>query len=102
MPPRVLITETLSPVAADWLGKHADVVWCAHDDAGLNDQLALADGLVVRTYTVVDEAFLGRALKLKVVGRAGVGLDNIDLEACKRRGVRVVYTPDANTQAVVG
>jgi phosphoglycerate dehydrogenase-like enzyme len=57
--------------------------------------------LVVRTYTIVDGAFLDRAPKLKVVGRAGVGLDNIDLDACKQRGVRVVYTPDANTQAVV-
>jgi D-3-phosphoglycerate dehydrogenase / 2-oxoglutarate reductase len=101
MPPRVLITETLSPVAADWLGNYADVVWCAHDDAGINGQLAEAHGLVVRTYTVVDQAFLDRAPGLKVVGRAGVGLDNIDLEACRRRGVRVVHTPDANTQAVV-
>jgi len=101
MPPRVLITETLAPVAADWLARHADVVWCAHDDPVLNEQLAQADGLVVRTYTIVDGALLEKAPKLKVVGRAGVGLDNIDLEACQRRGVRVVYTPDANTQAVV-
>ncbi len=101
MPPRVLITETLASVAADWLVQHADVVRCAYDDAGLDGPLAEAEGLVVRTYTVVDEAFLDRAPKLKVVGRAGVGLDNIDLEACGRRGVRVVHTPDANTQAVV-
>jgi phosphoglycerate dehydrogenase-like enzyme len=41
------------------------------------------------------------APKLRVVGRAGVGLDNIDVPACRHRGVEVVYTPDANTQAVV-
>jgi D-3-phosphoglycerate dehydrogenase / 2-oxoglutarate reductase len=101
MPPCVLITETLAPAAADWLGRHAEAVWCAYDDASLDDHLAHAQGLVVRTYTIVDRAFLDRAPNLKVVGRAGVGLDNIDLEACKERGVRVVYTPDANTQAVV-
>ncbi len=101
MPARVLITETLAAVASDWLGERADVAWCAYDDAGLDEQLSEAQGLVVRTYTIVDEGFLDRAPKLRVIGRAGVGLDNIDLEACKRRGVRVVHTPDANTQAVV-
>ena len=101
MPPRVLITEALSERAAAWLGEHAEVVWCAYDDPGLVEQLGEAEGLVVRTYTVVDGAFLDRAPRLKVVGREGVGLDNIDLQACKQRGVRVVHTPDANTQAVV-
>ncbi len=100
---RVLITETLAESAEAWLCRRAEVVRCAHDapSAELDALLREAEGLVVRTYTIVDEAFLVRAPNLKVVGRAGVGLDNIDLEACKRRGVRVVYTPDANTQAVV-
>jgi len=44
---------------------------------------------------------LQRAPRLRVVGRAGVGIDNIDRSACAARGVRVVHTPDANTQAVV-
>ncbi|MEZ6191728.1 MAG: NAD(P)-dependent oxidoreductase [Phycisphaerales bacterium] len=103
MPARVLITETLSEAAAQWLGERADVVWCAYDapPPELNAQLAETEGLIVRTYTIVDGAFLDKAPKLKVVGRAGVGLDNIDLQACKQRGVRVVSTPDANTQAVV-
>lgn len=101
MPPRVLITETLAEPAANWLAQQADTAWCPYDDPGLDAQLIEAEGLVVRTYTIVDQAFLDRAPKLKVIGRAGVGLDNIDLVACKQRGVRVVYTPDANTQAVV-
>ena len=42
-----------------------------------------------------------KAPQLRVVGRAGVGLDNIDIEACRARNIEVVYTPDANTQAVV-
>jgi phosphoglycerate dehydrogenase-like enzyme len=100
--PLVLITERLDAACADWLGEHAQVVWCPHDDdAALAKYLPDADGLVVRTYTQVDEALLVRAPKVKVIGRAGVGLDNFDLNACEKRGVQVVYTPDANTQAVV-
>jgi len=60
-----------------------------------------ARGLVVRTYTQVNRDLLALAPLLNVVGRAGVGLDNIDLPACESRGVQVVHTPDANTQAVV-
>jgi phosphoglycerate dehydrogenase-like enzyme len=100
--PRVLITETLDAVCADWLAQRAEVVWVKHDDAAaMARELPQADGLVVRTYTQVDDALLTQAPRLKVVGRAGVGLDNIDVPACRRRGVEVVYTPDANTQAVV-
>lgn len=99
--PRVIITETLDDTPAAWLNEQADVVWCAHDNADLPKQLAAAEGLVVRTYTQVNKALLQAAPKLRIVGRAGVGLDNIDVKACRARGVEVVYTPDANTQAVV-
>ncbi len=100
--PTVVITETLDAVCAEWLAARAEVVW-AKEERGdaLDGHLARADALVVRTYTQVNEALLAKAPKLKVVGRAGVGLDNIDVPACRRRGVQVVYTPDANTQAVV-
>jgi len=67
----------------------------------LAEAIVDADALVVRTYTVVDEALLARAKRLKVVGRAGVALENIDVAACRRRGVEVVHTPEANTFAVV-
>jgi phosphoglycerate dehydrogenase-like enzyme len=102
MAANVVVTETLDPKPAVWLAERANLVWCPHTETGkLAAALADAEGLVVRTYTRVDEALLHQAPKLKVVGRAGVGLDNIDLAACRRRGVRVVFTPDANTQAVV-
>jgi D-3-phosphoglycerate dehydrogenase len=98
---KIIVTETLDETPAKWLAEHADVVWCRHDSPELDAHLKDAVGLVVRTYTLVTPEFLTRAPKLKVVGRAGVGLDNINLPACKARGVEVVYTPDANTQAVV-
>lgn len=98
----VIVTETLDPGCADWLGGRVKLVWCSHDKREELDRLLPdAAGLVVRTYTQVNDALLEKAPNLKVVGRAGVGLDNIDVEACRRRGVAVVYTPDANTQAVV-
>jgi len=102
MKPLVIITETLDQRCADWLGEHAEVVWCSHDKAAeLDALLPRAAGLMVRTYMQVHDALLEKAPRLKVVGRAGAGLDNIDLDACRQRGVQVVYTPDANTQAVV-
>ncbi|MBY0113068.1 MAG: hypothetical protein K2Y21_09615 [Phycisphaerales bacterium] len=100
-PSLVLQTEELDPAPASWLAERARLVRAAPGDAGFEALLKDSAALVVRTYTQVNEALLQRAPNLRVVGRAGVGLDNIDLEACRRRGVRVVHTPDANSQAVV-
>lgn len=97
----VIQTEHLWPAAAAWLAERCQLVACSHDSAEFRTLLAKARGLVVRTYTIVNEALLDLAPQLRVVGRAGVGLDNIDVSACRRRGIEVVYTPDANTQAVV-
>lgn len=100
--PKVILTEHLDDTCADWLAERVNLVRQSFEDpAALTTQLADADGLVVRTYTIVNDALLDASPNLRVVARAGVGLDNIDLPACKKRGVRVVYTPDANTQAVV-
>ena len=97
----VIQTEELEPECAAWLAERCELVRSSPDDPKFDSLLTRADGLVVRSYTVVDAAFLDRAPKLRVVGRAGVGLDSIDLPACAERGVRVVHTPGANTQAVV-
>lgn len=100
--PLVIQTEHLDVSAAAWLRERCDlVVQPADGSAAWYDALGRAAGLVVRTYTRVDEAMLARAPCLRVVGRAGVGVENIDLEACRARGVEVVNTPDANTGAVV-
>ena len=100
--PKVVITEHLDEGAAEWLRNRASVVRQNYKDSeALGRELADAEALIVRTYTRVEGALLEAAPLLKVVGRAGAGLDNIDLEACRSRGVRVVHTPDANTQAVV-
>jgi phosphoglycerate dehydrogenase-like enzyme len=98
--PVVLVTEGSDAKPLDWLRERATVVEVGPDDPTFNEQLATAAGMVVRTYTKVNESLLSRAPKLRVVGRGGVGLENIDVPACRARGIEVVYTPDANTLAV--
>ena len=99
--PVVILTEHLDPPAIEWISRRTETVRCRFDAPDFDDHLARADAVVIRTYTRVDQAFLDRAPRLRVVGRAGVGLDNVDLKACAARDVAVFNTPDANTQAVV-
>ena len=99
--PRIIQTEDLAPEPAQWLAQRCELIQCGVDDDRFEELIADAQGLIVRTYTIVDEALLDRAPCLKVVARAGVGLDNIDIAACQARGIQVVHTPQANTRAVV-
>jgi len=99
--PLAVVTEHLADEAAEWLSARCDVVHAAVGDPRFVECASQIEALVVRTYTQVDAKLLACLPRLKVVGRAGVGIDNIDVAACQARGVRVVSTPDANTQAVV-
>jgi len=96
----VLVTEGSDPRPLQWLREQANVVEIRADDPNFYQRLATADGLCVRTYTQVNAGLLAKAPRLKVVARGGVGLKNIDVAECRRRGVEVVYAPDANTLAV--
>lgn len=98
--PVVFVTEGSDPVPLQWLAERAEVIEMSADDPGFAQQLSNADALLVRTYTKVNAALLDGAPKLRVVGRGGVGIENIEVAACRARGVEVVYTPDANTLAV--
>ncbi len=99
-PPVVVVTEGSDKVPLNWLATQATVIETALGDPTLDAALAQAQGLLVRTYTRVTPDFLAKCPKLRVVGRGGVGLENIDVKACRARGIEVVYTPDANTLAV--
>jgi len=96
----IVFTEPCDPVPLQWLRERAEVIETSDADPAFASHLARAEGLVVRTYTKVTGAFLDRAPKLRVVGRGGVGIENIDVAECRRRGIEVVHTPDANTLAV--
>jgi phosphoglycerate dehydrogenase-like enzyme len=96
----VLLTEGSDPTPLAWLKQRCEVLEVAQTDPQFDHALARADAMIVRTYTRVTDQLLDNAPRLKVVGRGGVGLENIDIPACQRRGIQVVYTPDANTRAV--
>ena len=102
MPPSlVIVAENLDEGPAAWLAERCRIEFAGPESRRLAEVAGEAEALVVRTYTRVDDPLLDRLPRLRVVGRAGVGLDNIDLSACRRRGIAVVHTPEANTQAVV-
>jgi len=97
--PVVVVSEPYSERSLAYLRQRAEVRQVRTED--VVGALADADALAVRTYTRVDTVLLDRAPRLKVVGRAGVAVENIDVPACRARGVEVVHTPEANTLAVV-
>lgn len=70
------------------------------DPATLQRAVLGAEALVIRTGGVIDAALLDKGTELKVIGRHGVGYDQIDVPAATERGIQVVYTPGANTQSV--
>lgn len=98
MKQRVVVAEALAEPAMAALRAVCEVDDLAGADrATLIEALGDAVAVVVRSGTTVDEEMLAAAPKLEVVGRAGVGLDNIDVEAAAARGVTVVNAPDAST-----
>jgi len=99
MTPRVLISDKLSPLAEQvFTSRGIEVDWKPGlDKAELADLIGAYDGLAVRSATKVTEKILAAAGNLKVVGRAGIGIDNIDLAAATAKGVIVMNTPYGNS-----
>ena len=100
---RIVISEFMDAAAVGSLSSRFDVRY----DKDLVDRprelaalLAEADALIVRNRTMVDASLIASGPKLRVVGRLGVGLDNIDLHACAVRGILVIPATGANAQAV--
>jgi D-3-phosphoglycerate dehydrogenase / 2-oxoglutarate reductase len=96
--PKVLIADELSPRAVAVFaerGIDADVAIGLKPDA-LAAKIGAYDGLAVRSATKVTAALLAEASMLKIVGRAGIGVDNIDVPAATQRGIVVMNTPYGN------
>ena len=100
---KIVISEFMDETAVASLARQFDVRY----DAKLVDRrddllagLVNADALIVRNRTQVNAALLARAPKLRVVGRLGVGLDNIDVAGCEARGIDVIPATGANALAV--
>jgi len=99
--PKILSLTGMHKDGLDELKARADLQMAsALDAATLRREVVGADGLIIRTGGVVDAALLDAGRDLRVVGRHGVGYDQIDIPAATERGVQVVYTPGANTQSV--
>lgn len=98
---KILISDTLAQEGIDILNKLADVKYNPTiSSQDLLSEISSYDALVVRGRTKVTQEVITSGSKLKVIGRAGVGVDNIDLEFAKEKGIIVVNTPTATTNAV--
>lgn len=100
---KIVISEFMDEAALSGFAEQDQVLYAPElvdDRAALLAEVSNADALIVRNRTRVDAEVLAAAPLLKVVGRLGVGLDNIDLGACERRGIRVCPATGANTLSV--
>lgn len=99
---KIVLAEKVSPATLAVFAAEQGWDVLTHDQlpGGLAEALADADALVVRSAVQADDALMEKAPRLRVIGRAGVGVDNIDAEAATRRGIVVMNTPGANAVAV--
>ena len=101
MAPRVLVSDQLSPTAVQIFKDRGVEVDYLPDLGKDKDALAAVidqyDGLAIRSATKVTEKLIAAATKLKVVGRAGIGVDNVDIPAASRKGIIVMNTPFGNS-----
>ena len=98
---KIIVAEKISSSALDVLREPRwTVVTPDQLEGKLSAHLDSADALIVRSAVQVNAALLEHATRLRVIGRAGVGVDNIDLDAATRKGIAVMNTPGANAVAV--
>lgn len=103
MASRIVISEFMDAPAVEQLKARFDVDYrprLVDDPAALAGALPFADGWIVRNRTQVRGRLLESAANVKVIGRLGVGLDNIDLAACEARGITVIPASGANAESV--
>src|SRR5215469_14359232 len=96
----ILIAEPLSPAAIELFQSQAGWNTIVSNPKEYSKHLADADALLVRSGVQVDAAALRQAPRLRVIGRAGVGVDNVDLDAATEAGVLVMNTPGGNAVSV--
>ena len=96
---RVLVIDAIAPEGIAYLrerGFEVDEVSSRSSRAELYGRLGAYEAIITRSSTTVSPEFLARARKLRILARAGVGIDNIDVDACSRQGVVVVNAPYGN------
>jgi D-3-phosphoglycerate dehydrogenase len=97
---KVLITDKINEVAAKFFDGVAQVDFLATmPEEELAEKIKEYDALMIRSQTKVTKKILESATNLKIIGRAGVGVDNVDVEAATEKGIIVVNSPEGNTTA---
>ncbi len=95
--PRVLVKEKIGDSGVALLSEHFDVdVGVDWSEEQLADRIGEYDGIVIRSATKMTPELIGRAGRLRVIGRAGVGVDNVDVAAATKRGIVVANAPESN------
>ncbi len=94
---KIIVADDMESEVVEGIKKLGTVVY---KPADLKGELADADALIVRSATKVTAELIANANKLKIVARAGVGLDNVDKTACDAKGIKVINTPGASSNAV--
>lgn len=100
---RILISDPLHPDAVAWLQRQPSADVSTQPEITRDDLLKVIpdyDALIVRSRTKVDASVIAAGQKLKVIGRAGTGLDNIDVAAAQQANIKVLNAPGANANAV--
>jgi D-3-phosphoglycerate dehydrogenase / 2-oxoglutarate reductase len=99
---KILVSDSVSERALEVLRAEPslEVVYAPGDKRTLAQEIHETEALVVRSSTRVTAELLGRAARLRVIGRAGVGVDNVDLDAATQKGVVVMNTPGGNATSV--
>jgi D-3-phosphoglycerate dehydrogenase len=94
---RVLVAEDIGASGIELLEEHFDVDTAFSDDKfDLEKQIGDYDGLLIRSATKVTADLIDKATQLKAIGRAGVGVDNVDVDAATKRGIVVANAPQSN------
>jgi D-3-phosphoglycerate dehydrogenase len=100
-PWRIILTDGLDDVGVSVLEKEAEVVKRSGISAEeLKNELKDYDAIIIRSRTKITREMIDVGTRLKVIGRAGVGVDNIDLDAAKEKDIVVVNAPSATTESV--
>jgi D-3-phosphoglycerate dehydrogenase / 2-oxoglutarate reductase len=100
-PFRILLYEPMHEAGTRLLREHGEVIMAPSlDEATLLECVPDVDAIVIRAYGAVSRRIIEAAQRLKVIGRHGVGLETIDIAAATERGIRVVYTPEGNSESV--
>jgi D-3-phosphoglycerate dehydrogenase len=98
--PRVLVKEKLADSGVELLREHFDVdLGVDWEDGALAERIGDYDGIVIRSATKLTSDLIDRAERMKVIGRAGVGVDNVDVPAATKRGIIVANAPQSNVIA---